>query len=243
MGQMAISRIFFFDVSKKLFRERGCKLSNSEIELFNKGVKKIKGNWFYLEVKNFPAELQSLKNLLQENKTREALIRFEEALQQDPDEPSYRVSVANALLAAPQSPDVLDRAQQLLEEVLREHDKMVDAHLGMAQLYRLSRNPSKASDHVRKALILDPGSKQSRLIIAASETRLQQNLEHAAETLLDLAGGTLADEEPAFETVYYWLGECHLAKGDKASARQAFESALDFNPDHSEAKDGISRLK
>jgi sigma-B regulation protein RsbU (phosphoserine phosphatase) len=68
MGQMAISRIFFFDVSKKLFRERGCKLADSEIEQFSRDVKKIKGDWFYLEVKNFPSELKPLKSLLQENK-------------------------------------------------------------------------------------------------------------------------------------------------------------------------------
>ena len=102
------------------------------------------------------------RKLLQANKVPEALIRFEEALSQDPDEPSYRVSVASALLAAPQGPDVLERAQTLLEEVLREHDKMVEAHLGMAQLYRLSRNHSKAMEHVRKALILEPDNEEGR---------------------------------------------------------------------------------
>jgi sigma-B regulation protein RsbU (phosphoserine phosphatase) len=68
MGQMAISRIFFFDTSKKLFRERGCKLSSSEIDRFRKDVKKIKGSWFSLEVKNLSPDLHSLQNLLLEKK-------------------------------------------------------------------------------------------------------------------------------------------------------------------------------
>lgn len=95
----------------------------------------------------------------------------------------------------------------------------------------------------RKALTLDAGSKRSRLIAAASEIRLQKDLNHAAKTLQELAGGTLADEDPTFETVHYWLGEYYMATGDKADARQAFETALDFNPDYSKAKNGISRLK
>ncbi len=136
-----------------------------------------------------------------------------------------------------------DMARQELTQATTDYPDDADAWKDLAG-YLLDRGDfADALDSAQKALILDPGSKQSRLIVAASEIRLQQNLEHAAETLLDFAGGTLADEDPAFETVYYWLGECHLAKGDKASARQAFESALNFNPDHSEAKDGISRLK
>lgn len=136
-----------------------------------------------------------------------------------------------------------DMARQELSQATIDYPNDADAWKDLAG-YLLDRGDfADALGCAQKALILDAGSKQSRLIIAASEIRLQENIEHAAETLLDLAGGTLADEEPAFETVYYWLGEYHLARGDKASARQAFESALDFNPDYSEAKDGISRLK
>lgn len=136
-----------------------------------------------------------------------------------------------------------DMARQELTQATTDYPNDADTWKDLAG-YLLDRGDfADALDAAKKALILDPGSKQSQLIIAASEIQLQNNPEHAAKTLLDLAGGTLADEEPAFETVYYWLGEFHLAKGDKDSARQAFESALDFNPDYSEAKDGISRLK
>jgi tetratricopeptide (TPR) repeat protein len=136
-----------------------------------------------------------------------------------------------------------DMARKELTQATADYPDDADAWKDLAG-YLLDRGDfADALDSAQKALILDPGSKHSQLIIAASEIRLRKSLEHAAKTLLDLAGGTLADEEPAFETVYYWLGECHLAIGDKANARQAFESALDYNPDHSEAKDGISRLK
>jgi len=136
-----------------------------------------------------------------------------------------------------------DMARQELTQATTDYPDDADTWKDLAA-YLLDREDfADALDCAQKALVLDPGSKQSRLIIAASEIRLQQNLEHAAETLLDFAGGTLGDEEPTFETVYYWLGECHIANGDKARARQAFQAALDFNPDYSEAKEGVSRLK
>jgi tetratricopeptide (TPR) repeat protein len=100
-----------------------------------------------------------------------------------------------------------------------------------------------AIDSAQTALELNSESKQSRLLVAASNIRLGQNLQMAAETLQNLIEGTLTDDDPSFEEVHYWLGEYYLASGDKARAREAFKSALDLNPDYSKAKDGISRLK
>jgi tetratricopeptide (TPR) repeat protein len=100
-----------------------------------------------------------------------------------------------------------------------------------------------ALDCAKKALALAGDSKQASLIVAASEIRTGKDLDHAAEILKALASGTLSDEEPSFETVYYWLGEYYSRKGDKVEARKAFESALAFNADYSRAKDSLSRLE
>ncbi len=68
MGQMAISKIFFFDVSKALFRERGCQFSDSEIEDLKSNVEKIKNEWFYLEAANLTQSLSPLRTLLLKRK-------------------------------------------------------------------------------------------------------------------------------------------------------------------------------
>jgi sigma-B regulation protein RsbU (phosphoserine phosphatase) len=70
MGQMAISRIFFFDFSKNLFKERGCKLTGKERENLGTCIKKIKHNWFYMEVEGLSDEFENLKKLLLGNKIR-----------------------------------------------------------------------------------------------------------------------------------------------------------------------------
>lgn len=100
--------------------------------------------------------------LMQERKGKEALLRFEEALRQDPDEPTFKVSIANALLSSPAEGDSLERAETLLSEVLDSNDRMVDAHIAMATLYRLRRDGEKSSEHVRKALRLEPDNEEAR---------------------------------------------------------------------------------
>jgi tetratricopeptide (TPR) repeat protein len=136
-----------------------------------------------------------------------------------------------------------DLARKELTQATIDHPNNTDVWKDLAD-YLLDRQDFQgALDCAQKALALGSDSKQARLIMAASEIRLGKDLDQAARILQALASGTLADEEPDFETVYYWLGECRLAQGSRAEARKAFESALSYNPEYSKAKDGLSRLK
>jgi tetratricopeptide (TPR) repeat protein len=136
-----------------------------------------------------------------------------------------------------------DQARKELIQATVEYPNYPDAFKDLAD-YLLRRKDFKdALFYAKKTLELDSDSKGARLIVAASEIGLHANLDQAAATLRELAAGTLGENDPAFETVYYWLGECYLAQGKKAEARRAFKSALEFNPDYSEAKEGLSRLR
>ena len=79
--------------------------------------------------------------------------------------------------------------------------------------------------------------------MAAATIQLRTDLDYSTKALMNLASGSLADEDPAFEEVYYWLGESFLARGEKTKAREAFASALAFNPDYAKAKEQISKLR
>jgi tetratricopeptide (TPR) repeat protein len=136
-----------------------------------------------------------------------------------------------------------DMAREELSRATIDYPNNADAWKDLAD-YLLDRQDFQgAYDSAKKALALEEDSKQARLVMAASEIRLGKDIDHAGRTLEALTSGTLADEEPDFETAYYWLGECYLAKGDKVKARGAFETALSFNPDYSKAKESLSGLK
>jgi tetratricopeptide (TPR) repeat protein len=136
-----------------------------------------------------------------------------------------------------------DQVRKELTQATIDYPNEADSWKDLAEYLLYREDYEGALDCAQTALKLKSGSKKSRLLAAASEIRLRKNLDQAAATLQDLVKGTLTDDEPAFEEVYYWLGEYYAAQGDRARAREAFESALDFNPDYSQAKDGISRLK
>ena len=70
MGQLGISRIFFFDSENHVFERRGFPLSESERKVFNKYFKKLGYQWFYLTVDQVPAGLEELTSLLEEKKIR-----------------------------------------------------------------------------------------------------------------------------------------------------------------------------
>jgi tetratricopeptide (TPR) repeat protein len=86
-------------------------------------------------------------------------------------------------------------------------------------------------------------SKRAMVLLAASQIRLRINLDEAERSLRELVSGSLSDKDPSFEEVYYWIGECHLAKGDKKKAREAFKSALAFDPEYGPAKKTMSTLR
>jgi TolA-binding protein len=40
----------------------------------------------------------------------------------------------------------------------------------------------------------------------------------------------------------YWLGECHLRRGDEQAARAAFQESLEVDPSLQQPRDALSRL-
>lgn len=64
MGQMGVSKTFFFDSENELFRKRGFKLSENELEIFFKEIKKTNEGVFYLKVDDLSGEFDYIKNFL-----------------------------------------------------------------------------------------------------------------------------------------------------------------------------------
>ncbi len=70
MGQLGISRIFFFDSENRIFEKRGFRASEDEQKVLDKNIKKIPPQWFYLTVDELSSELDELKAFLIEKRIR-----------------------------------------------------------------------------------------------------------------------------------------------------------------------------
>lgn len=136
-----------------------------------------------------------------------------------------------------------DLAKKELVQATIDYPNDADAYKDVAEFLLERGDFGGALEYARKALALNADSKRTRLILAAAEIQLRTDLDSSAKTLTNLVSGPLADDDPPFEEVYYWLGEYYLAKGDKQKAREALSSAIAFNPEYDKAKENISKLR
>jgi tetratricopeptide (TPR) repeat protein len=136
-----------------------------------------------------------------------------------------------------------DKAKYELTRATEEYPKNADAYKDLADFLLDRQDYEGALYYGEKSLALDSKSKRAQLIIAVAKTRRGKDLDQAAATLRELSTGPLRDEDPSYEETIYWLGENYLARGDKNKARDAFKSALAFNPEYARAKNELSKLR
>jgi tetratricopeptide (TPR) repeat protein len=136
-----------------------------------------------------------------------------------------------------------DLALKELTEATRKYPRHPDPYSDLAEFLLGRQDYEAAALNARRSLSLDGDDRKTRMILAAAEIRLQQNVPEAIKALKELAAGPLYDDDPTYEEVYYWLGEAHLLQGQMEKAREAFESSIAFNPDYDRAKSALSQLR
>jgi tetratricopeptide (TPR) repeat protein len=136
-----------------------------------------------------------------------------------------------------------DPARDELFKATVEFPTQAASFVDLADYYFRRMDYANAEPNAKRALELarSPNHK-AQLILSASRVRLLKTLPEAEKSLNALSSGPLEDDDPPYEDIFYWLGQARLALGTKEEARQAFESSLRFNPDHSRAKAAMAQL-
>jgi tetratricopeptide (TPR) repeat protein len=136
-----------------------------------------------------------------------------------------------------------EQARSELVQATSHFPARADTFMDLAD-YLLQRHLFEdAAANARKALSLDAKLLKAKLILTAAQIRLGKDLAEAEITLKSMSQGPLEDDDPAFEEVFYWLGQAYLAEGKKQQAREAFGTALHCNPDYDRAKSGLSQSR
>jgi predicted Zn-dependent protease len=136
-----------------------------------------------------------------------------------------------------------ESAQQELLQATVKFPNDPSAHLDLADFQLQRRDFKGAEAGAQRALALDGANRRARLLLAAARIELGRNLDESLMALQELAAGVLTEHDPAFEDVHYWIGRAYLARGQKAEARQAFQTALSFDPDHGRSKAALAQIK
>jgi tetratricopeptide (TPR) repeat protein len=133
-----------------------------------------------------------------------------------------------------------DRARNELIQATLKFPKDASAFVDLAGFFMRRRMYVNAEEAAQKAIALE-GSKEARMLLAAAQIENARNGSGALKALQDLAAGTLSDDDPGFEEVYYWLGRAYLAQAQNAEARKAFETSLRFDPDYRRSRDALKK--
>ncbi len=70
MGQLGISRIFFFDSDNRIFEKRGFRAAEHDQKILEENIKKLPPQWFYVTVDELSPGLEELKEFLMEKRIR-----------------------------------------------------------------------------------------------------------------------------------------------------------------------------
>ncbi len=148
---------------------------------------------------------------------------------------------ARAMLFAKEND--LRSVRQELESAVLAFPSDPATHLDLAEFFFEQDEFAGAESSANSALALDSSSARARFFVYASRISQAKDLESAERAFERLSLGPLGDSDPSFAAVHRWLGQSRLLLGRKAEARQAFQTALRFDPDLEEAKEAISRTR
>ena len=123
------------------------------------------------------------------------------------------------------SPDIVDRAVEELEEVVRLDPTERDAYLMLGRLYRFREEPERAAEVYRDFLEISPGSEEGA--IALAELQLESgNVDEAIQILREFS-----ESQPESGPVLALLGEAYRRAEDWDGSATAYTDALALDPE------------
>ena len=127
-------------------------------------------------------------DLLAERRYDEALAQFEAAAARDPGEPEYTAAIAQVLVSRGHDQRQLERARALADHALKQDPELVPAIVVLASICRLENKRDEALELARRALRIDPDSKEAltvRDLLQPSLSGTKISFEKKRESILD----------------------------------------------------------
>jgi Flp pilus assembly protein TadD len=119
----------------------------------------------------------------------------------------------------------LDEAETLFSRAVRSDSAMTGAHMNLAYLYLLKREPEKSAAELKEVLRLEPGNREAGYRLAwllLSQGRVDECISLVEK---------LRDSQTLTAPLLSVLGDAYLKKGDKMGALSALKKAIELKPD------------
>ena len=165
-------------------------------------------------------QLKRAASLIGGNRLAEAERQLNQILKDSPEE----ATALNLLGALRAKQGRLDEAEALFTRAVRSDERIVGAHMNLAYLHLLKREPEKSAARLREVLRLEPSNAEAAHRLAW--LLLSQNLVEECIALVE----SLKETQPPSAPVLAVAGDAYLRKGDRAAALVSFTKAAELNP-------------
>src|ERR1700733_7043672 len=171
----------------------------------------------------------------------DAVHEAEAAIKANPDNPGphrllARIYVRNLgdLSAGSGQRDMIDKAIDQFNEILRLDPKDSQSALWLARLYRFENNPDKAEQTLRKILTTDP--ENDGALEQLSQLLTDQGRTNDAIEML-----TKAAANSSSATIYDLLGDAHYQAHEYVKAEESYQEAVKLDPDEVSHRKGLAQ--
>ena len=176
-------------------------------------------------------QLEHAAALIADNRTAEAEKELISILRVVPGEPA----ALNLLGTIRAKQGRLAEAEKFFLRAIRGDNKYVGAHMNLAYLYTLMRQPGKTISELKEVLLLDPKNAEAldrlaRLLLAQGEIDEGIRVLEQAERSQQLSASLLV-----------LLGDAHLKNGSAAKAETRYQTALERQNDYTDAVLGLAQ--
>ncbi|HEV7905230.1 MAG TPA: tetratricopeptide repeat protein [Pyrinomonadaceae bacterium] len=165
-------------------------------------------------------QLERAASLIAGDRLAEAELLLTQVLKVAPQEPT----ALNLLGAIRAKQGKLDEAEAFFTRAVESDARLLGAHMNLAYLYLLKREPEKSAASLREALRLEPANAEAAYRLAwllHSQGRFEECV-----ALFEGVKGTQAVSAPLLGVV----GDAYLKRGDKAGALTALKRAVELSP-------------
>lgn len=174
-------------------------------------------------------------------RVRDAVVEAQDIIKRDPNNVEARKLLGRIYLrslgdmqAGTQSSEILKRAIEQYEAIVRLEPNSVDDHLLLGRLYRLNNDMAKAEQEFKTAVQLDPSSEDAVTTLAYLYNE-QGDLGRAAKIL------TSVPDADRSAKLYAALGYTYEQQKDYKNAIAAYQRAVELDKDNLDAMRGLAQ--
>lgn len=161
---------------------------------------------------------------LQQNNVDEAVKEGKKLIDSEPLEPDYVIQQAQLLI----SNQRYNEAIGLLEKALVQNKNFADAHILLAEIYRIKGEPEKSANELNLAFTSKELSTDIKLKLLASYSAVAQNDKNSIDNVITLAK-QLIEQSPDNARTYLILGDMYKLKNQLKEARDAYAKSTEFD--------------